>query len=77
VIVGMELPMGTPAFKKDDVVQSINGQAIASLEDFRAAYEALAVGDDVALVVMRDSDEVSATRAKANSDGMIRMRSSN
>ena len=76
VVVGMELPMGTPAFKKDDVVQSINGRTIASLEEFRVEYEALAVGEDVALVVMRGSDEISATRAKVEQDGMIRMRSS-
>ncbi len=76
VVVAMELPMGTPAFKKDDVVQSINGRAVASLEELRAAYELLAVGDDVALVVTRDSDEIRATRAKVEQDGMIRMRSS-
>jgi len=76
VVVAMELPMGTPAFEKDDVVQSINGQTIASLEELRAAYELLAVGDDVALVVMRDSDEIRATRAKVEQEGMIRMRSS-
>ena len=76
VVVAMELPMGTPAFEKDDEVQSINGQTIASLEELRAAYEPLAVGDDVALVVLRDSDEIRATRAKVEQDGMIRMRSS-
>ena len=76
VMVAMELPMGTPAFKKDDVVQSINGQTIGSLQELRDTYEQLAVGDDVALVVMRDSDEISATRAKVEQDGMIRMRSS-
>jgi len=76
VVVAMELPMGTPAFKKDDVVQSINGRTIESLQEFREAYEPLAVGEDVALVVMRDSDEVRATRAKADQEGMIRMRSS-
>ncbi len=68
--------MGTPAFEKDDVVKSLNGQTIASLQELRAAYEPLAVGDDVALVVMRDSDEISATRAKVEQEGMIRMRSS-
>lgn len=76
LVVAMELPMGTPAFKKDDVVQSINGRTIASLEELRAVYEPLEVGEDVELVVMRDSDEIRATRAKANQEGMIRMRSS-
>ncbi len=75
LVVAMELPMGTPALKKDDVVQSINGRTVASLEEFRAAYEPMAVGEDVELVVKRDGDEIRATRAKANQEGLIRVRS--
>jgi S1-C subfamily serine protease len=74
VFVAMELPMGTPALKKDDVVQSINGQKVGSLEDFRQVYEPLAIGDEIELVALRGGDEVSAARAKSEQEGMIRMR---
>ena len=74
VVVAVQLPTDEPIFDEHDVVTSINGLDVASLADFREAYEPLAVGDDVTLVVMHDHEEVSATRVKAAATGGIRVR---
>jgi S1-C subfamily serine protease len=72
VVVAMPLPVGESAFEPDDVVTSLNGQAVDSLAGFRKIYDSLAIGDDVAVVVRREDAEVEATRAKAEG-GKIRM----
>ena len=43
VIVGFPMPGGDAALKEDDVLSSVNGTAIRSLEEFRGVYDALAV----------------------------------
>ena len=74
VVVTMKLPMDEAAFEEDDVVKSLNGKAIASLAEFREAYEGLAIGDDLALIVERDGEAIETTRVKAEATGRIRMR---
>lgn len=76
VVISMKLPMDEAAFEENDVVKSINGQAVASLAEFREVYEGLAIGDEMALVVERDGEQIDSTRAKAESTGQIRMRTS-
>jgi C-terminal processing protease CtpA/Prc len=74
VVVSMELPMDEVSFKKGDIVKSINGLVVASLADFRGAYESLDVGTEIALVVARGGDEVAATRSKSDGHPGMRIR---
>jgi PDZ domain len=74
ILVAAGLPIGEPALEKNDVVVSINGQEVATLEDFRGIYESVPVGDEVAITVRRGDDEASATRAKSEEQGRVRIR---
>ena len=74
VIVMMKLPMGDSALNEDDVLESINGTVVASLEEFRGVYEPLAIGDGVEVIALRDGKEISASRTKAKPQGQIRIR---
>lgn len=73
VRVGMEMPSDERALSTDDVIVSINGEAVDSIAAFRKVYEAVAIGDDLELVIARDGAEQSLTRARAEARGMIRM----
>lgn len=77
VVVGMQMPVDEPALLEDDVLKSINGRQISSLADFREAYGALAVGDDVALLAMRGDEEIASTRTKQEQTGRVRVRRAN
>ena len=74
VVVAMRLPMDDSALDEDDVLQSINGTAVASLEEFRGVYEPLAIGDALEVIALRDGEEIRASRTKAESQGQIRVR---
>lgn len=74
VVVAMQLPMDDSALVEDDILQSINGAAIASLEEFRGAYEPLAIGDEVEVIALRDGEEIRASRIKSKGQGQIRVR---
>jgi S1-C subfamily serine protease len=74
VVVAMRLPMDDSALDEDDIIQSINGAAVASLGEFRGVYEPLAIGDAVEVIALRDGEEIRASRAKSASQGRIRVR---
>jgi S1-C subfamily serine protease len=74
VVVSMQLPMDGVSLEEGDVVKSINGQAIASLADFRATYESLDIGGEIALVVARGDEEVAATRSKSDAPAGMQIR---
>jgi len=74
VVVAMQMPVEDPTLDEHDVLQSINGTAVASLEEFRAVYEPLAVGDAVDVIVLRDGKEIRASRTKSRFQGQIRVR---
>jgi len=72
--VGNLLPGGQSELAEQDVVRSVNGTPVESLATFREVYEAVAVGDDVSLVVSRDGAERTVTRARIDASDMIRVR---
>ncbi len=72
----MQLPMDDAGLTKDDEIKSINGTSITSLSDFREVYEALAIGDEMTIVALRNGEEVISKRPKAESQGGIRIRRS-
>ena len=49
VMVLMELPMGEPALSSQDVIHTINGHSVSSLDAFREVYENVQtlLGDDL------------------------------
>jgi S1-C subfamily serine protease len=73
VAVGMEMPSDLRTLAKDDVIVTINGQAVDSLAAFREIYEATEIGDDLELTYSHDDEEQSLTRVKVEASGMIRM----
>jgi hypothetical protein len=74
VVVTMQLPVDEPALAEQDVVRSVNGRAVSSLQEFREVYDGLAVGDDVEVVAVHDGDEVRVSRVKADVEGRIQVR---
>jgi S1-C subfamily serine protease len=74
VVVGFELPMDGGALKEGDVLQSLNGTSISSLENFRSIYTSLATGAAIEVIAMRDGEEVRASGTKSDSEGQIRVR---
>jgi len=74
VVVMMQLPMGDSALAEDDVLASINGTAVASLDELRGVYAPLAIGDGVEVIALRDGKEIRASRTKAEPQGQIRIR---
>lgn len=76
VFVSMELPMGETVLEKDDEIRSLNGKSVATLQDFRAIYDALAIGDEMTLVAVRNGEEVKVTRPKSEMPPGMRIRSS-
>ena len=74
VVVAMQLPMDDSALDEDDVLQSINGTSVDSLEEFRGVYEPLAIGDAVEVIALRDGEEIRASQTKTKSQGQIRVR---
>jgi len=75
VVVSMELPMDGVSLEEGDIVKSINGLVVASLADFRGAYESLDIGTEIALVVTRGDEEVAATRSKSDAPAGMQIRS--
>jgi S1-C subfamily serine protease len=73
VVVSMVLPMDEALFEEDDIVKSINGKSVTSISEFREAYEALAIGEDIALSVERDGETIDSTRAKADAPTRFRV----
>jgi S1-C subfamily serine protease len=74
VVVAMQLPMDDSALAEDDVLQSINGTSVDSLEEFRGIYEPLAIGDAVEVIALRDGEEIRASRTKAEFKGQMQIR---
>lgn len=74
VVVMMQLPVDDPAFAEQDVVRSVNGRAVSSLQEFREIYDGLAVGDEVDVVAVHDEDEVRVSRTKAEFEGRVQVR---
>jgi S1-C subfamily serine protease len=73
VVVAMRLPLDDAPLDEDDVLQSVNGTAVASLEEFRSVYEPLAIGDAVDVIALRDGQEIRASRTKAEFQGRIKV----
>ena len=71
VIVIAKLPMDGAVLEQDDVVRSINGHAVSSIEEFRKAYESVDVGDEVSIVFLRGNEEIDASRTKAEARGKV------
>ena len=74
VKVSMVLPMGDTALAEGDVLKSIDGRPVTSAAAVVEAVEALDVGSEVQLVVLRDGEEVDVTQAKSDAQGEIRIR---
>ena len=74
VVVGFELSPDDGILKKDDVLQSLNGISITSLDHFRSLYSEMAVGAAMEVIAVRDGKEVRASGAKSDSQGQIRIR---
>jgi len=74
VVVSMQLPMDGVSLEEGDIVKTFNGQVVASLADFRGAYESLDVGGAIALVVARGGEEVAATRSKSDTPAGMQIR---
>lgn len=64
VKVAAQLP-GGGELEEGDVVTEANGKTLASLADYRAVYEALAIGDALKLVVKRGGESLTVEVEKA------------
>ena len=49
-------PAATAGIRAGDVIVAIDGDAVASSDDLRAAIDGLAVGDEVTITVQRDGE---------------------
>lgn len=64
VIIGMALPLpdkheALEAIQEGDVIASLNGKAVKTVAQFIERYDAIAVGDEVVLVVSRGEEEMT------------------
>lgn len=74
VVVAMQLPLDEVTLMKDDVIKSVNGTTVSSLEDFRSVYGELAIGAAMNIVAMRETQEVPVSGTKSDSPGRIQVR---
>jgi len=74
VVVLLQMPTDVPPLAQGDVVKSINGKTVATLDDFRGAYGPLDVGTEIVLVVSRGDDDITAARSKSADHGGMRIR---
>lgn len=49
----------------DDVVETVNGQAVGSIEEYRSLYEKAAIGDELRFVVRRGGESVEVVIEKS------------
>ena len=66
--------LGGGELEEGDVVSEIDGQSIASLEDYRTVYEKLEIGAAFKLTVQRDDESFDVDVAKAERPAGMMMR---
>jgi S1-C subfamily serine protease len=72
VVVVVELPLGPGGLRERDRILRVNGQEIESLSNYRDLYQALELGEEVRVQVLRDDAEVTIVRPKSEPpSGMI------
>ena len=74
VVVAMQMPVDNPALHENDILQSINGTAVATLDEFREVYDPLAIGKAVEVTAIRDGEEITASVTKTKPQGQIQIR---
>lgn len=66
--------LGDTGFKEGDIFKSLNGKKLESLKQFTEMFTKLAVGDKVELEYEREKKMLSASFAKPQARGMMKIR---
>ena len=74
VRVAVVLPMGENVLREQDVMVEVVGTAIESAEHLAELVDAVAVGDDLAMVVRRDGEALTLSQPKTQARGEMRLR---
>ena len=74
VTVSAVLPIGETDLAEGDVLKSLGGEPVVSAAKVAEAVDAMDVGAEIALVVLRGDEEVSVTQPKSAAQGQIRVR---
>lgn len=74
VKVGMVLPMGDTKLAEGDVLKSLGGEPVVSAAAVAETVEALDVGAEVEIVVLRGEEEVTVKQPKSAAQGSVRVR---
>ncbi|MDA8019943.1 MAG: PDZ domain-containing protein [Thermoanaerobaculia bacterium] len=74
VTVSVVLPIVETTLQEGDVLKSLGGEAVTSAAAVAESVEALDVGADIQLVVVRGDEEVTVTQAKSAAQGSVRIR---